>query len=97
MRKGEKEAKIIEDAKNILFIKGSKTSEVISSLIKELVSHSNQISQSDHFQYLLKKPYSFLLSQREELHPFDSPVSLELLSKKTDTNFFIFGSHSKKR
>jgi len=66
-----------------VFMKGTKTSEAVSKALQDL--------------YVLKKDYSVNLSDRWDVHPFDSQEELEHVCNKHDTGLFIFGSNSKKR
>jgi len=79
----EREPKIIENTKTCMFIKGGKTSDVVSGALKEL--------------YLLKKPEAISYRKKNILRPFEDLTSLEFFGKKSDASLFVFGSHNKKR
>jgi len=79
----KREAKIFENDKTTMFIKGGQTSGVISEALKEFA--------------LLKKPLSNIFHRKNITRPFDDATSIEFYSKKTDCSLFMFGSHSKKR
>jgi len=79
----EREPKIIENTKTCMFIKGGKTSDVVSGALKEL--------------YLLKKPEAISYRKKNILRPFEDLASLEFFGKKSDASLFVFGSHNKKR
>ncbi len=69
-----------------MFIKGTSTSQTVSSVIADL--------------YALKKPDALLFSKRNDLRPFEggtSETSLEFFSHRNDSSLAVFGSHSKKR
>lgn len=78
-----REAKVVENAKKAMFIKGGKTNEPVSKALKEL--------------YILKKPFSLMLSKKNILRPFDDTNTLEYLARKNDHSLFLFGFNSKKR
>lgn len=75
--------KVHENPKKALFLKGGNSSEIVSTMLKEM--------------YMLKKPNALLLKKRNMTRPFEDITSLEFLSKMNDTSLFMFGSHSKKR
>lgn len=69
--------------KQILFVKNTSTSELISDVLKDLAS--------------LTKPHGTSLGQRFSLHPFDNAQECEYLARKYNTQMLGIGSHSKKR
>lgn len=79
----EKAAKLIENPKSLLGIKGPKTSELITSILKDL--------------HKFKSPDSKLLTKRNITRPFEDVSSVEFLGKVNDSSLFTYGSHSKKR
>lgn len=78
-----REPKVFENVKTGLFIKASKTSQVVNDVLKDLAS--------------LKKPYGVSYSRKNDIHPFQDEQSIEFFAKKTDASLFMVGSHSKKR
>lgn len=87
-RKGKKvlqsrEPKIIENAKNTLFIEGKKCSGEVKQALKDL--------------YQLKKPLAKVLTRNNDILPFENAQPLEFLADKNECSLFMFGSTSKKR
>eukprot|EP01135_Chromosphaera_perkinsii_P007298 Nk52_evm1s759 gene=Nk52_evmTU1s759 len=78
-----REAKVVENTKSALFIKGGNTSETVTAVLKEL--------------YSFKKPDAALFKKKNPILPFEDRTSLEFFSNKNDASLFMFGSHSKKR
>jgi len=78
-----REPKIHENDKTTIFIKGGRTSDVVTQALKEL--------------HLLKKPLSVMYHKKNITRPFEDQTSVEFFSKKSDASLFLFGSHSKKR
>ncbi|KAI4378687.1 hypothetical protein MLD38_016131 [Melastoma candidum] len=87
LRALEKRApKLVETGRKTLVLQGTKTSEVLNSVLSEI--------------YHLKRDSAVRFSRRNEnIRPFESggETSLEFFSLKTDCSIFVFGSHSKKR
>ncbi|XP_014212478.1 ribosome production factor 2 homolog [Copidosoma floridanum] len=79
----KKEPKIIEDPKQTIYIKGSKTSPIGQSCMKDL--------------YQLKKPGGQMMQKRNEIHPFEDATLIEKFSKKYNAALFMFVSSNKKR
>jgi ribosome production factor 2 len=77
------EGDLIERKKNILFLKGTHSSQILTDVMKDLS--------------LLSKPYNKVLNKKNEILPFEDPSSLEFLSSKNECGLFTFASHSKKR
>lgn len=78
--------KVVENEKKTLFLHGTKTSNVLNSVLTEL--------------YHLKKENSVKYTRRNDsIRPFEAggETKLEFYSQKTDCALFVFGSHSKKR
>lgn len=75
--------KDVENNKTTLFLRGGKTSELVTNTMKDLCS--------------LKKPDAKMFQRRNILRPFQDQSSLEFFSVKNDASLFVFGSHSKKR
>lgn len=78
-----REPKLIETAKNTLFLEGRKCSGDIRSALKDL--------------YDLKKPLAKSLSRSNDMTPFEDDVKLQNLIVRNECNLFVFGSSSKKR
>ena len=81
-----KEAKLIENPKRSLLIKGNKTSQSVLSLLKDIYAMRGG-SQ-------LSKLY---LRKSHEMQPFDDVGPVEALATKTDCSLFALGTHQKKR
>ncbi|XP_033125675.1 ribosome production factor 2 homolog [Anneissia japonica] len=75
--------KLIEKTKTAMFVRGGRTSERVTQVLKEL--------------YMLKKPHAVMFKRKNILRPFDDQTSLEFFSNMNDASLFLFGSHSKKR
>ncbi|XP_021755226.1 ribosome production factor 2 homolog [Chenopodium quinoa] len=78
--------KLVENEKKTLFVHGTKTSNVLNSVLTEL--------------YHLKKENSVKYTRKnDKIRPFEAggETNLEFFSQKTDCALFVFGSHSKKR
>ncbi|KAL2892566.1 Ribosome production factor 2-like protein [Bienertia sinuspersici] len=78
--------KLVENEKKTLILHGTKTSNVLNSLLTEI--------------YHLKKENSVKYTRRNDnIRPFEAggETNLEFFSQKTDCALFVFGSHSKKR
>ena len=78
-----REAKLEEDTKKVMLIRGGKTSELVTQAMKDINS--------------LKKPNSSLFHRKNILRPFEDQTSLEFFSQKSNSSLMIFSSHSKKR
>lgn len=78
-----REPQLVEDTKNVAMIKGSTANDAVMKVIRDL--------------HCLKKPYSVLLSKKNDFRPFEDPTGLEFVASKSDCALFTFGSHSKKR
>ncbi|KAJ3048388.1 rRNA-binding ribosome biosynthesis protein rpf2 [Rhizophlyctis rosea] len=78
-----KEPQLIETTKQALFIRGTTTSQLVSSALKNL--------------YQLKRPDGILFSKRNEVRPFEDPRPLEFFADKNDAAILVVASHSKKR
>ncbi|KAI8967284.1 Brix domain-containing protein [Mycotypha africana] len=78
-----REAKVNENPKNTLVVKGSSTSQVVTDALKDL--------------YALKRPNAVNFSKKNEIKPFEEEEKLEFFSQKNDTSLMVVGSHSKKR
>lgn len=79
-------SKVVENAKKVLFLKGTSCTEVVSQAMQDLCS--------------LKKPDAVFFGRRNNLHPFEmekSENSIEFFSRKNDASLLVVGNHSKKR
>lgn len=79
----KREAKLIENTKQCLFIRGSKTSNVIVNCVKDLTK--------------LKKPHAVFLNRKHDILPFEAVNAVESLTRKYDSSLFGLVSHNKKR
>ncbi|CAN1201020.1 Ribosome production factor 2 homolog [Linum perenne] len=86
-RELEKRApKIVETGKKTLILQGTKTSNVLNSVLTEL--------------FHLKKDSAIRYTRKNDnIRPFESggETSLEFFSQKTDCSIFVYGNTSKKR
>ncbi|KAE9408373.1 Brix-domain-containing protein [Gymnopus androsaceus JB14] len=87
-----REPKEVEDARIAIFVKGTKTGEVLNGAMKDLMA--------------LKRPDAIAFSKKNDIHPLDpqntssgssSISSLEFWASKNDASMFIIGQTSKKR
>jgi len=78
-----REPLVVENVKKAMLIRGGRTSEGVTTALKQF--------------YLLKKPFSLMLSKKNILRPFEDVTPLEYLSQKNDHSLFMFGFSSKKR
>ncbi|KAI9318825.1 Brix domain-containing protein [Dichotomocladium elegans] len=78
-----REAKVHENPKSTLFVKGSTTSQVVTDALKDLFS--------------LKRANAAYFSKKNEIKPFEDETKIEFLSRKNDAAFLVVGTHSKKR
>jgi len=77
---------VYENIKKGMFIKGHKTSQIVNDVLNDL--------------YCLKKPEAIKYNKKKsntQHGPFESTVSIEFFSSKSDASLFAYGSHSKKR
>ncbi|KAL4233825.1 rRNA-binding ribosome biosynthesis protein rpf2 [Mactra antiquata] len=79
----EREAKIFENPKKTMFVKGGNTSQTVTQMLKEL--------------YQLKKDNAVMYKRKNIMRPFEDETQLEFFSQRCDASLFMFGSHSKKR
>lgn len=80
----ERAPKLVENAKQAIFIKGQTANLVCQLAMQDL--------------HTLKKPDAQAFSKNNnKILPFEDPASLEFFSEKNDASLFIVGSHSKKR
>ncbi|KIK62049.1 hypothetical protein GYMLUDRAFT_42490 [Collybiopsis luxurians FD-317 M1] len=95
-----REPKEIEDERVAIFVKGTKTGEVLNGVMKDLM--------------ILKKPSAISFSKKNDIHPLDSVdasssssssskvaesslSSLEFWASKNDASLFVLSQTSKKR
>jgi len=78
-----RESKIEENTKQVMFVQGGKTSEIVTQALRDIGA--------------LKKPNSHMFKRKNILRPFEDQTSIEFFSEKTDASLMVFGSHSKKR
>lgn len=76
-----KSAKLIENPKRSILMKGKKSSETLNQLIREL----HFMRGSDMSQLLMKKTHDVL--------PFEDASIIERTSVKYDCSLFVVGSH----
>jgi ribosome production factor 2 len=81
-----RQPKEFENVKRAMFIKGSKSSFVVTCVLKDLAA----LKKPDIVKYNNKK-------RNKYPSPFEDETTVEFLSTKSDCSLFMFGSHSKKR
>jgi len=79
----KREPKVVENAKQLLCLKGPTTSQLGVDVLKQLV--------------LLKKPLAKLFGKREAVRPFEDISSVEYLCKHNDCSLFAYTATNKKR
>ncbi|XP_050535303.1 ribosome production factor 2 homolog [Daktulosphaira vitifoliae] len=79
----KREPKVIENVKQCIFIPGRKVSQTSKNCLVDLLK--------------LKKPDAVMLTQKNDILPFDDTVQIEKLLQKHDASLFFFSSHNKKR
>ncbi|KAJ1920388.1 rRNA-binding ribosome biosynthesis protein rpf2 [Mycoemilia scoparia] len=79
----EREAKVVENPKTAIFIRGSQTSQAVLDAMRDL--------------YSLKRANAVNFNKKNAIHPFDDETTLEFFSRKNDTSLFAVALHSKKR
>jgi ribosome production factor 2 len=77
------EAKVFENPKTVLFLRGANTSETVTDAMADLRT--------------ICKPHVKTLAKRNAFHPFEGQQHLEFLGFKNDASLFCFGSDNKKR
>jgi len=75
--------KPVEDAKSVLFVRGTRTSPVVNDALAELCA--------------LKKPWGVLHTRGLEAHPFEDAGPVEAAANRADAALFVLGSSTKKR
>lgn len=79
----KKEPKLIENAKETLCLRGNRTSQIVTSLMKDL--------------YDLKKPNAQMLKQKNDILPFEDVTPVESFASKYNASLFMMALHNKKR
>ncbi|XP_014237274.1 ribosome production factor 2 homolog [Trichogramma pretiosum] len=79
----DREPKVIENTKQIFFVKGAKTTPELQECLKDI--------------YTLKKPDAKILRNRNHITPFEDATPLEGFGKKFNANHFMMISNNKKR
>lgn len=79
----DREPKVVEEGKTALIIRGSRTSQEMTDLLRDL--------------FVLRTPLATLFQRKHEEHPFEDCKRLQQLCNKFDHSLFAFGSSSKKR
>ncbi|KAJ0402754.1 hypothetical protein ATCC90586_007665 [Pythium insidiosum] len=79
----DREPKLVENTKKLLVMRGNKTSEEVTKLLRDL--------------RMLKAPEAKMMNKKNDIHPFDDETKVEFLTQKNDTSLFMVGSHTKKR
>lgn len=82
----KREPKLVETGKKTLILQGTKTSNVLNTVLSEI--------------YHLKRGNAIRYTRKNDsIRPFESggETSLEFFSMKTDCSIFVYGSTSKKR
>ncbi|KAI9173246.1 rRNA-binding ribosome biosynthesis protein rpf2 [Blastocladiella emersonii ATCC 22665] len=75
--------KVVENAKTVITIRGTTTSQVVQSALADL--------------YSLKKPHAVNFTKKNDVHPFEDTQRLEFFSQKNDAALMVVGTHNKKR
>eukprot|EP00043_Microstomoeca_roanoka_P009245 m.88030 g.88030 ORF g.88030 m.88030 type:complete len:308 (+) comp14524_c9_seq1:209-1132(+) len=75
--------KVIENPKSIIYMHGSKCSQTVQQVFKDL--HSLTRSQSR------------IYSRKHDIRPMDDHAPLEVMSSKLDVSLFLVGTNNKKR
>ncbi|KAL0127601.1 hypothetical protein PUN28_003116 [Cardiocondyla obscurior] len=79
----KKEPKLVENAKEALYLKGNRASQTVISLMKDL--------------YDLKKPNVQMMKQKNDILPFEDITPAERLASKYNASLFMIALHNKKR
>jgi len=79
----DRESKIVENTKQVLFMFGQPSSQICKDLSRDLCS--------------ITKPNSKVLDRKKECRPFEDVEPLEYLARKNDSSLFAFSTHNKKR
>ncbi|EDO19544.1 hypothetical protein Kpol_1018p76 [Vanderwaltozyma polyspora DSM 70294] len=79
----KKEAKLIENVKNALFVPGQTSNKLLHDVMVDLSA--------------LKKPNMKRFDRKNDIHPFEDYSKLEFFSEKNDTSLMVLATNSKKR
>lgn len=79
----KREAQLVEGAKEAILVRGATGSDLVTKLMRDLVS--------------IKKPHSVFMSKKNDLRPFEDGTKVEFLCLKNQAPLFGFSSHNKKR
>lgn len=79
----KKEAKLVENTKQALFIPGQTSNKALHDIIVDLSA--------------LKKPDMKRFNRKNDIKPFEDVSNLEFLSEKNDTSLMVLTTNSKKR
>lgn len=79
----KKEAKLVENAKQALFVPGASSNKFLHDAMVDLMA--------------LKKPLAKKFSRKNEVRPFEDASELEFFSEKNDSSLMVFSSLNKKR
>eukprot|EP00055_Hartaetosiga_balthica_P013451 m.69026 g.69026 ORF g.69026 m.69026 type:complete len:321 (-) comp8262_c0_seq2:2380-3342(-) len=79
----ERDSKVNENPKSILYVHGSKCSQQVQSVFKDL--------------HALTHEQSKIFSRKRDLRPMDQQTELETLSSKQDASLLLVGTNNKKR
>merc|ERR1712226_860369 len=75
-----REAKLVENDKTCLFLRGGNSSDAVTKVMSTL--------------YSFKKPNAVQFHQKNMLRPFEDHSSLEFFAQRNDTSHFVFGGFS---
>jgi len=81
----DRQPKVYENTKKAMFIRGHKSSQIVTQTLKDLTS----LKKPDVIKYNDKK-------KNKLPNPFESETNIEFLSNKSDCSLFMYGSHSKR-
>lgn len=79
----KKEAKVVENVKQALFIPGQTSNKLLHDVMVDLSA--------------LKKPQMKRFNKKNDIRPFEDASGLEFLSEKNDCSLMVLSSNSKKR
>eukprot|EP00052_Salpingoeca_macrocollata_P025440 m.231827 g.231827 ORF g.231827 m.231827 type:complete len:321 (+) comp22434_c0_seq2:2048-3010(+) len=79
----DRQPKIVENPKKILYVHGSKCSQTVQNLFKDW--------------HRITTPFSTLFSRKHDIRPFENAVDLENMSDQHDVSLIVLGTHNKKR
>ncbi len=82
----KKGPQIVEGKKTAIFIKGLKASNVIQSVMRDMIGLRGEVENSRVY-----------MRKGHDMHPFENIVPLESMASKNDCGLFCFGHNQKKR